>query len=255
MLPLRKGVVPFCIGPGSLMGRWHFHPPLWAVLAVIPALALLLALGSWQLHRGQQKAALLTQYAGVALEAAVPLNPAVAAGAQPLRVRASGHYEIGRQLLLDNQSSHQRPGFQVWTPLRLASGALVLVNRGWIPLVNRAQPPTPPAPEGAVQVEGYWRALTQAGLRTDAGACEKAERFPLIVNYPRIADVACLFGENVADGELLLAPEAQDGFVREWHFDNGFPPERHYGYAAQWFALAATLLFLFIKLNLKRHHD
>ena len=238
-----------------LMRRWRFHPPLWAVLAMMPALALLLSLGIWQLHRGQQKAELLTQYAEVALQPAVVLDPKVAASVQPLRVRVSGRYEARHQLLLDNQSSRQRPGYQVWTPLRLEDGALVLVNRGWIPLADRAHPATPPAPEGEVAVEGYWRALTQAGLRTDAGACSKAASFPQIVNYPRSADVACLLGENVADGELLLAPEAPGGFVREWHFDNGFPPERHYGYAAQWFALAATLLFLFIKLNLKRHHD
>ncbi|TXH02553.1 MAG: SURF1 family protein [Nevskiaceae bacterium] len=237
------------------MSRWRFQPPMWAVLATVPALALLLALGTWQLRRGEQKAELLTQYAAVALQTARPLDPSQAGGAQPLRVRATGHYEAQRQLLLDNQSSHQRPGFQVWTPLRLDSGALVVVNRGWIPLTGRAHPPSPPAPEGTVQVEGYWRALGRAGLRNAEGGCQRAVAFPQIVNYPDAADLACLYGEPLADGELLLAPEAPGGFVREWHFDNGFPPERHYGYAAQWFALAATLLFLFIKLNLKRDHD
>ena len=52
---------------------------------------------------------------------------------------------------------------------------------------------------------------------------------------------------------LLLAPEASDGYLRDWSQDDRrFPPQRHYGYAAQWFAFAATLLAIFLKLNLKR---
>ena len=238
-----------------LKARWRFTPPLWSVLALLPTLALLLWLGNWQINRGQQKAAMLAQFAAVALQPPQPLDPRIAAAARPLHVRISGHYDDARQLLLDNQSNHQRPGYQLWTPLRMNSGALVLVNRGWIALTDRAHPPSPLAPAGEVVVDGYWHALAQAGLRSDASDCKKAERFPQIVNYPRAADIACLLGENVADGELLLAPDAPGGFVREWHFDNGFPPTRHYGYAAQWFALALTLLFLFIKLNLKRQHD
>jgi cytochrome oxidase assembly protein ShyY1 len=238
------------------MARWRLQPPLWAVLGLVPALSLLLALGVWQLHRGQAKQALLAQYASAGQQAAVELDPRWLATMQPLRVQVTGRYEDQHQLLLDNQSNHQRPGYDVWTPLRLADGSLVLVNRGWIPQSGtRAQPPSPAAPSGEQQVTGYWRALTEPGLRLAAPPCAKAARFPQIVNYPNVAELRCVLGEPVADGEVLLDAAAAGGFVREWNFDNGFPPERHYGYAAQWFALALTLLVFFIKLNLKRSHD
>lgn len=238
------------------MSRMRFKPPLWAVLAMVPALALLLSLGIWQQHRGQAKAAMLAHYAQAGEQAAVAFNPGQPATMTPLRVQLSGRYEAQRQLLLDNQSNHQRPGYEVWTPLRLADGSLLLVNRGWIPQSGtRREPPSPAVPEGEQQISGYWRALSEPGMRLGQAACAKASQYPQIVNYPTVAELQCILGEPVLNGEVLLDAKADGGFVREWNFDNGFPPSRHYGYAAQWYALALTLLAFFIKLNLKRPHD
>lgn len=238
------------------MTRWNFKPPTWAVLAMVPALALLLSLGTWQLHRGQDKAAMLTHYAQAGEQAAVAFNPKQVATMEPLHVQLSGHYDGQRQLLLDNQSNHQRPGYEVWTPLRLADGTLLLVNRGWIPQSGtRAEPPSPVAPQGEQAITGYWRALSEPGMRLGQPTCARAAKYPQIVNYPKVTELQCIFGEPVLNGEILLDAKADGGFVREWNFDNGFPPSRHYGYAAQWYALALTLFAFFIKLNLKRSHD
>lgn len=237
-----------------MAGR-RFSPPLWAALLMVPALGLLLSLGTWQLHRGQAKAAMLAHYAHAGEQPAVAFNKQPAAST-PLRVQLSGRYEGGRQLLLDNQSNHSRPGYEVWTPMRLADGTLVLVNRGWIPQSGtRLEPPSPAAPQGEQQISGYWRTLSEPGMRLGEPACAKASKYPQIVNYPKAAELRCILGEPVLDGEILLDAKADGGFVREWNFDNGFPPSRHYGYAAQWYALALTLLAFFIKLNLKRSHD
>lgn len=238
------------------MGRWRFKPPLWAVLAMLPALALLISLGIWQLHRGQAKAAMLAHYAQAGEQAPIAFSPQLPSTMAPLRVQVSGLYEGQRQLLLDNQSHQQQPGYDVWTPLRMADGTLLLVNRGWIPRTGtRADPPSPAAPQGQQQVTGYWRALSEPGMRLGQPACQKAARFPQILNYPDVDELRCTLGEPVLNGEILLDSGADGGFIREWTFDNGFPPSRHYGYAAQWYALALTLLAFFIKLNLKRPHD
>ncbi|MGD2032747.1 MAG: SURF1 family protein, partial [Gammaproteobacteria bacterium] len=50
---------------------------------------------------------------------------------------------------------------------------------------------------------------------------------------------------------VLLDASAEDGYLRNWA-PTEFGPERHYGYALQWFALAATLVIIYVVLNVKR---
>jgi len=44
---------------------------------------------------------------------------------------------------------------------------------------------------------------------------------------------------------VLLDPAAPDGYRRNWR-PSDFGPERHIGYAFQWFALAVTLVILYL---------
>jgi surfeit locus 1 family protein len=238
---------------------WSFRPSAVSLLAVAAGCALTLYLAVWQIHRGRDKQALELQYAAAAQQPPVELKSAAAppAGLAAVAASADGCYEASRQLLLDDQVQNGVPGYDVWTPLRLADGGLLIVNRGWVPQgpSRRALPPLP-APDGPVQVHGLWRALPVPGLRLGP-ACAPGQApvpWPQIALYPTAADLNCYYGEPVLAGELLLAPDAPDGFVRDWRVnDIGFPPSRHYGYAAQWFALCLTLLVLFIKFNLKRN--
>jgi len=232
----------------------RFRPPFWAWLLAAWALFLFGTLGMWQLHRGEFKAQWRAQIAAQP-PAPVPLAASLPAPPEPAleHAVAEGRYESGRTLLQDGQSHDGRPGYHVWTPLRLATGGLAIVDRGWIPLATQAAPladvTTPP---GAVRVRGYWRTLPKPGLRVGADkACEPAREFPAFVLYPTAADLRCALGEPVLDGLLLLDPAESGGFVRAWA-DAGLPPERHYAYAAQWFALGATAAILFVVLNLKR---
>lgn len=231
-----------------------FRPPWWAWLLATAGCVLTVALGCWQLQRAEAKKALLANYLRAATAPAQPLDAGVPAGSVPQAVSAHGVYEAEHQLLLDNQAYRERPGYQVWTPLRLADGTRVIVNRGWVPRFERREQPTPlPAPAGELEVHGIWRALPQPGLRLAPGICRKGENFPEYVIYPSVAELHCLLAAPVADGVLLLDPLAAGGYVREWNFSEAIPPERHYAYAVQWFALALTVLFLFIKLNWKQH--
>lgn len=236
---------------------WSFRPSAWSVLGTVAGCALTIHLGVWQLRRGHEKEALDRQYAAAALQPPVDLGRSVpAAGIAAIGASAQGEYLAQRQLLLDDQVHDGTAGYEVWTPLRLQDGRLLIVNRGWIPSgPDRRQLPDPPAPAGEQQLRGLWRALPEPGLRL-GGACAPAHppaQWPRTVLYPTAADLACFYGEPVLSGELLLAPEAAGGYLREWRVsDTGFPPARHYAYAAQWFAFALTLLALFLKLNLKR---
>ncbi|MDR3418429.1 MAG: SURF1 family protein [Nevskia sp.] len=238
---------------------WTFRPPLWAVLGTAAGCALTLYLGVWQLHRGVAKQALDRQYAAALQQPPVPLDVAAAAGSSlvAVPVMVTGQYLADRQLLLDDQPHGDTFGYHAWTPLRLADGRLLIVDRGWLPRGGDSQVlPALPAPSGALSLHGLWRSLPEPGVRLGGSGCEPAHppaNWPRTVLYPTAADLRCFYGQPVLDGELLLAPDAADGFLRDWQpGTQGFPPARHYGYAAQWFAFCLTLLALFLKLNLKR---
>lgn len=239
------------------MSRYSFRPPLWAWLLVAALCALMIQLGLWQVHRGQAKATLQQRFLAADAEAARPLAAGEAAPDGAVRKRSlAGVYLDGRQLLLDNQSLRRRPGYHVWTPLRRDDGTLVMVDRGWVAAdADRSRLPAMPVPAGRVELEGFWRPLPEPGLRVQGDPCAPLP-FPRVVQYPRQEDLACLYpGEGVAAGLLLLSPQAPGGFERSWDIAVEQPPAKHYGYALQWFAFTATLLVLFIKLNLKRRHE
>lgn len=227
-----------------------FRPPLWSVLLTVAGVALFAVLGTWQLGRGFDKQARAETFSNPA-PAQRRLARDTKATAEPTRVRATGTYQGQRQLLQDGHARGGRPGFEVWTPMRLADGSLAMVNRGWVPQPARLDDlQAPPAPSEAQSVEGWWRSLPEPGIRAAEPACEPAARFPVQVVYPRHADLECFYGEPVLDGLLLLDAAAPGGFQREWSA-GGLPPERHFGYAVTWYALGITALVLFIKLNLK----
>lgn len=224
--------------------------PAWAWLLTAAGVALFGSLGAWQLRRGIAKEALLATLA----DARAPAERLSAASPPPgelvlRRAEATGVYLADRQLLQDGQSLHKRPGYHVWAPLRLADGAIVVVNRGWIPLDRAGFDAS--APGGEVTVRGFWRSLPEPGVRlAEPRPCAPAAQFPAPVLYPTAAELECLLGRPVLAGLLLLDADVPGGFAREWT-DFGFPPERHYGYAVQWLALALAAVVIFLVVNRK----
>jgi surfeit locus 1 family protein len=166
--------------------------------------------------------------------------------------QARGIFDVERQLLLDNQSHERQPGYRVWTPLQLAHGGVVVVDRGWVPAgSDRSRPPALPAPGGEVTVSGFWRTVPEPGLRMEVDNCAPGP-WPRIVQYPTVDELRCLYGESVPGGLLLMDAEVPGGFVRAWNSGPELAPGKHYAYAAQWFAFAAVLVILFIVFSFRR---
>ena len=231
---------------------YRFRPPLWSIAGTLAVGALFVTLGVWQLDRGHSKARLHAAFDASSQVLSLGLEtppPDMLAAPQ---ARAEGRYDSERQILLDNQTRDRVPGYRVWTPLRLREGGWLMVDRGWVAAApDRSQLPLIEVDAAPRPVSGHWRPIPEPGLRLDSEACTGGV-FPRVLNYPTRELLSCVLGGPVANGLLLLDPTATDGFVREWALPNPVPPARHYAYAAQWFAFAATLLFFFIKLNLRR---
>lgn len=228
-----------------------FRAPAWAWLLTVAAVALFGSLCAWQVDRGLAKEAQLATLRDVAAPVErLSAGSAAPQGLELRRVEARGRYLADRQLLQDGQSLRQRPGYHVWSPLRLADGARVVVDRGWIPLDRAGFDGS--APAGEVTVRGFLRRLPEPGVRLgDTRNCAPQTTFPARVLYPTAAELECLLGGEVLAGLLLLDADLPGGFAREWT-DFGFPPQRHYGYAVQWLGLAVAAVVLFLLVNRKR---
>ncbi len=232
-------------------------PPWWATVATLAGLALFVGLGAWQLERAAEKRALLAQAAREDALAPAGTLPAVDAPEEQWlfrQVALSGVYEAERQILLDNMTHDGRVGYQVLTPLRLAGDAtLVLVNRGWIEAdVARSELPLLEVAQTPRVVTGRLNHLPRPGLRlgqNDPGA--PADPWPRRYLYPERETLEAALGEALPVFQLQLSAQAPDGFIRRWELVN-MAPERHVGYAFQWFSFAVVLLVIYYFLGMRR---
>jgi surfeit locus 1 family protein len=232
------------------IGKRVFAPSLFVTLVTLVLVAGLVSLGRWQVARMHEKEALFASYDSGPRDS-VPLS-SVPSGQQSrfTKVEAHGTYDSGRQVLLDNLTHEGRAGYQVLTPLLQADGTAVLVNRGWVPAGStRSDLPAVAVSEAPRRVLGRLSALPRAGIELPPDA-SSAGQWPRVMSYPRLQEVREALGLDVQPQVILLDAREPDGFVREWR-PNTFPPERHLGYAVTWFALAATVLLLFVVTNLR----
>lgn len=237
------------------LGNWIFRPGRAATLAALLLAPILLALGFWQLDRARQKAELQTAFTARSGQPPIPLVEVNTAdpASRYRRVSVSGRYDSAHQVLLDNQVRAGQAGYQVLTPLRLADGDAILTDRGWIALgESRRVLPDLALPTEPVTVSGWLGQPANPGLRLgDAAGTDR--NWPRVVPYVEYERLAAILGYPLRPALILLEPEAPYGYERDWQPRfGGFGPERHQGYAAQWFALAAALVILYLAASMHR---
>ena len=105
----------------------------------IPGILILLALGSWQVHRLIWKTELNEERRAQFQAEAVMLPAALddAASFAWRRVWLEGRFRHEAEMFLAARTHDRRVGYQVITPFERADGTAVLVNRGWVPLENK----------------------------------------------------------------------------------------------------------------------
>lgn len=231
-------------------GKRLFAPGLAVTLATLALVVAFASLGRWQIARMHEKEALFAAYdSGAAMTVNLSLVPPGSGRFQ--RVSAIGRYDSDHQFLLDNMTSGGRAGLQVLTPLVIDEGRTVLVNRGWVPLARREDLPAVSVAANERIVSGRLSDFPRAGIELEAPPAPASAPWPRVVSYPRQEQLEQALGRPVYPGLLQLDTDQPDGFVREWR-PSTFPPERHLGYAVTWFALAATVLVVYVFTNLRR---
>ncbi len=150
------------------MSRYAFlRQPRWlalgfVVLLVVPSFVLL---SRWQLSRLDQRRHANAVVTDNAYATAVPVGRVMAPGAPVssigdgqtwLSVTAVGRYDASRQVLVRKRPLQGANGFWVTTPLVTTSGAVLVVNRGWVEAAGGAAvaQEVPAPPTGTVTVTG-----------------------------------------------------------------------------------------------------
>jgi surfeit locus 1 family protein len=218
--------------------------PTWLPLVVGTVLVAQFAgLAVWQISRGLEKradqAAFRDETGFSAWQDGMEIRPYQ-------RLKATGQYDNERQFLLENIIVNSRYGYYVVTPLvGQDSEPVLLVNRGWVERsrddfdVSRLHVPTT-----RITVHGRAGSLPRAGYKM-GDAISPASAWPKAAVYPSREEVASALGRDVQPFVLLMDHEEEHGFLRHW-VPTEFGPGKHFGYAFQWFAMAAVLSGLLV---------
>jgi surfeit locus 1 family protein len=218
----------------------------WPSFFSAGALAVLLGLGTWQIERLIWKEGLIAERQAAVTGPPIELPPSLAA-AQPLeyhRLRVAGHFLNHRELYLGATSDDGHPGYHIITPLALADGRILLVDRGFVPEGRKApQSRAEGELEGEVAVTGLLR-IPPAGRPHWFVPDNSAER-----NYWFYMDVPAM---TAAAGLEHVLPFYMDADAAP--NPGGLPvggqtrlelPNNHLQYAITWYALAAGLIVVY----------
>lgn len=219
----------------------------WLITAATVAGVLLTgSLGRWQLSRAAEKEALQavidSRSKQPALSSAALVQASDAAAVYWRPVSLQGHWVSERTVFLDNRQMRGQPGFFVVTPFRLAeTGTVVLVQRGWVRrnFVDRSALPALPVPAGLVEVQG--RVAPPPSRLYDF---QGEDLGPIRQNLDLRA-FAVETGLPLWQASVQQTGADGSGLLRDWPAPNT-GVEKHYGYAFQWFGLAALLSGLYV---------
>lgn len=231
--------------------RSALRQPNWIIAGVVVLLlaTLFVRLGFWQLSRLDDRR-LANEIAETRLGTEpAPLEELLGEAHGELgsiefrRALASGEWDTSEEVLIRSQVELGNAGFHVITPLVVADGQAVLVNRGWIPLTMDTTPVDEAPPERVDEIEGW---VHRTETRPPLGAEEPDGNLDVFnrVDIDRIGSqlpyaVAPVYLVAMGEEDQLPIPADPPDFSDEGP---------HLAYAIQWFgfALVGVVGFYFL---------
>ncbi|MGH8150976.1 MAG: SURF1 family protein, partial [Steroidobacteraceae bacterium] len=190
--------------------------PAWGMTALAAVIcALFVHLGLWQWHKGTRREAEWVAFARGA-------DPAVELGSRDVmrfpryhHVIVTGRFDDAHQFLLDNEISDGRDGYQVLTPLSLADGRALLVDRGWVPFTGSEDrlPDVRLAASAPVSLAGRLDNLPAGGLSFGKRGPPPGDRWPKVTTFPDMPQLSAALGRPLEQRILLLDPGMPFGYV------------------------------------------
>lgn len=220
-----------------------FTPNIRASALAVLLLPVLISLGFWQLDRAEEKRQLQQLFEQRQSKGAIPITQLETQRDlryQPVTLR--GSFVNDKAVLLDNRIYQQRFGYEIITPFKLAEqNVLVLVNRGWLPGdPSRRTLPKIAAITGTVELSA--EVYVPQGELLQLAASDSSE-WPRIVQSVELDKLGDEFSTPLFPYTVRLSAGEPGSYQANWVVVN-LQPEKHTGYAVQWFAMSATLLLI-----------
>jgi len=207
---------------------------------------LTMSLGFWQLDRAEQKIGIQEEQSK---QVQAPTKRVISSSEAPSRFqsyRLEGRY-IEKHFLLDNRQRSGKVGYELLTPFELQSGGVILVNRGWLKAGRtRDELPELATPKDAVEIEGffYWSDKPIPVLDNGFEMLSPTMQRIQSIDWPRVQ--GALNNGLVQELEFRLMKTDEPGALDiSWVYQS-MKPEKHQGYAFQWFSMAVALIVLAI---------
>jgi len=221
-----------------------FQPSLAASVALLLLAGLFASLGMWQTKRASEKLELEQQHQAAGL---VPLQTALDDDLRFARIEVSGHYDPKRHVLLDNQIWQGRGGVHVFTAFHTSDEAVILVNRGWLPLgADRQNLPEIPTPQDETVLRGILNILPVPGRIMGPADNLQQDLWPQLVTYMNLENISRSLDLPLESRIVQLSAQEKDGFEGRVWKPVFLSSKRHNAYAFQWFALTAASIILWL---------
>lgn len=237
-------------------GKRRFRPTFWATVFTIPALIILLGLGTWQVQRLYWKEGEIikrherSQPPGIALPAGFP-DPAAL---EFTRVNLKGRFLHDQEFYLGARTESGRVGLNVVTPLELDDGRTILVNRGWVP-EDKRDPATRAEGqlEGEVEIAALLRTDGWKGFDFAKPPNDPPERFyfwldlPVMAGYvdrPIIEDMYVDAVASQVPGGLPIGGQTRIQLKND-----------HLEYAITWYSFAVILVVIYFLFHYRREEE
>ncbi|MGU9961545.1 MAG: SURF1 family protein [Candidatus Puniceispirillales bacterium WSBS_2018_MAG_OTU23] len=228
-----------------------FRPALWMSLAAIPALMLLVYLGTWQLTRMYWKETLINDFTSRAMAAPIAPPPeTLAQDSRYQRLSVNGVWMHDAEVQLIGRTFEGTAGYHVITPLRLDDGRILLLNRGWVSQDYR-RPAARPSTliTGEVAVDAILRLPRQKGYFVPENNLEADDWFTLT-----IADIAAhhQLGDSLITAYTADVLQPPGPYVLPIGADIEINiPNDHWNYALTWYGLGLALIGVYASWHIQ----
>ena len=220
-------------------------------LFVVVFLPLTVRLGVWQLDRADEKREMLANHANLVKQPPIAWQQLLPEHIENYRnVRVAGVLNDA-QFLLDNQMHKGKAGYELIQLLVLDNGEELFVSRGWLEgNPDRSILPDITTPKEKLVLTGY---LYQPQRPVTLSDELMTDGWPKVVQEAVVEKLYKALGKDDKIPPpfiLRLDNTTAITYIQHWYLVS-VQPEKHIGYALQWFGMALLLLVLFVYASFK----